>query len=142
LLPGLSKASKVPNRGLKHHSSIHLGKLITNKVCLLTLLPVLANALLWSCAPLAGWGRYGVEPFGLSCSLEWHAIPWSYTVGIFACCYGLPLLLMLFCYGSIVVSVRRASRRIKLLTTSLDSYVTKVMSHQAHQGNVTPISPR
>ena len=105
------------------------GKLITIKVSLVTLLPVVCNALLWSVSPLVGWGRYAPEPFGLSCSLDWPVIPWSYTVGIFAFCYGLPLLLMVFCYASIVHTVRAASQQMKLISNSLDSYVTKVPHH-------------
>ena len=93
---------------------------------LLSLLPVYCNGLIWSLAPVFGWGSYAPEPFGLSCSLDWGVIPWSYTVGIFSFCYGIPLCLMVFCYGRIICFVRNATSQSQLSNTNKEEYITKV----------------
>jgi hypothetical protein len=99
---------------------------VTKRNCALSLLAVYVNSALWAVSPLLGWGSYAPEPFGLSCTLDWARIPLSYTVSIFLFSYGLPLLLMLYCYGCIVASVRRATAHMRLLHTDMDSYITKV----------------
>jgi hypothetical protein len=67
---------------------------------------------------------YAVESFGLSCTLDWRAIPWTYTVSIFAFCYVVPLLLLVLCYGKIVLHVRKASA--SLVSSHLDVHVARV----------------
>ena len=110
------------------------GPSITQRVTLISLIPVYGNGLVWCLAPLLGWGRYAPEPFGLSCSLDWPVIPWSYTVSIFSFCYGIPMLLMLGCYGRIVVNVRNTLSSRQFVQTSIDRHVTKV-SLRIYSGN-------
>ena len=91
-----------------------------------SLIPIYGNGILWSVAPLLGWGRYAPEPFGLSCTLAWSEIPLSYTVTIFSVCYCLPLLLMMVCYGQMIASVRRATASMRNLASNKDNYLAKV----------------
>ncbi|XP_043921234.1 pinopsin-like isoform X2 [Protopterus annectens] len=65
-------------------------------------------SLLWTIPPLFGWSNYGPEGPGTTCSVEWtakSASSISYIVCLFIFCLILPLLLMVYCYGSIVKAI-------------------------------------
>ncbi|CAL8305904.1 unnamed protein product [Arctogadus glacialis] len=66
-------------------------------------------ALLWTLPPLLGWSSYGPEGVGTSCSVQWHvrsASSVSYVLCLFVFCLLLPLLLMVYCYGRILLAIR------------------------------------
>ncbi|KAG5853073.1 hypothetical protein ANANG_G00069250 [Anguilla anguilla] len=70
-------------------------------------------ALLWTVPPFLGWSSYGPEGAGTSCSVQWHrrsAGSVSYVVCLFVFCLLLPLLLMVLCYGRILVAVRGVTK--------------------------------
>ncbi|XP_040026348.2 opsin 7, group member a [Gasterosteus aculeatus] len=72
-------------------------------------------ALLFACCPLAHWGKYGPEPYGTACCIDWrlsnqHPAARSYTVALFILCYIVPCCVIVASYASILVAVR-ASRR-------------------------------
>ncbi|KAJ8407196.1 hypothetical protein AAFF_G00288720 [Aldrovandia affinis] len=70
-------------------------------------------SLLWTLPPFLGWSSYGPEGAGTSCSVQWHqrsAASVSYVVCLFVFCLLLPLLLMVFCYGRILVAVRGVTK--------------------------------
>ncbi|CAL8394657.1 unnamed protein product [Arctogadus glacialis] len=61
-------------------------------------------ALTWALLPIIGWGRYGPEPYGLSCSLAWRWMKvdgFSFIVTIM--CFNLvfPSLVIVSCYFGI-----------------------------------------
>ncbi|XP_068135648.1 visual pigment-like receptor peropsin [Hyperolius riggenbachi] len=67
-------------------------------------------ALFWSAAPLLGWGSYRDRMYG-TCEIDWTKTSYStiykaYIVSIFICCFFLPVLVMLFCYISIINTVK------------------------------------
>ncbi|XP_059919771.1 teleost multiple tissue opsin 3a [Gadus macrocephalus] len=66
-------------------------------------------SLLWTLPPLLGWSSYGPEGVGTSCSVQWHvrsASSVSYVLCLFVFCLLLPLLLMVYCYGRILLAIR------------------------------------
>ncbi|XP_035034876.1 pinopsin [Hippoglossus stenolepis] len=72
-------------------------------------------SLVWTLPPLLGWSSYGPEGHGTTCSVQWHqrsATSRSYVSCLFVFCLLLPLMLMLFCYGRILLAVREVARQV------------------------------
>ncbi|XP_044061948.1 teleost multiple tissue opsin 3a isoform X2 [Siniperca chuatsi] len=70
-------------------------------------------SLLWTLPPFLGWSSYGPEGPGTSCSVQWHLrspTSVSYVLCLFIFCLLLPLLLMIYSYGRILVAIRRAGK--------------------------------
>nr|KAG5700557.1 hypothetical protein BaRGS_015353 [Batillaria attramentaria] len=86
---------------------------LTKCKVLLSLLAALSLAGFWALCPLVGWGVYGPEPFGTSCTLDWAAPDRSYVTCVFMVCLALPLTVMTVSYGSILHSTSAASRRLR-----------------------------
>lgn len=66
--------------------------------------------------PLFGWGKYGFALGQIQCSLQWpsqDAVDLSYGLFFFTATFSVPLLLMGYCFGSILRTVRRNSTRIQ-----------------------------
>ncbi|KAK5853217.1 hypothetical protein PBY51_007024 [Eleginops maclovinus] len=64
--------------------------------------------LIWALFPILGWGRYGPEPFGLSCSLAWGLMKdegFTFVVTLFCFNLVLPSLLILCCYFGIAIKL-------------------------------------
>ncbi|KAM4621902.1 teleost multiple tissue opsin 3a [Polymixia lowei] len=75
-------------------------------------------SLFWTLPPLLGWSSYGPEGSGTSCSVQWQlrsATAVSYVLCLFVFCLLLPLLLMVYCYGRILVAIRGVGK-INLLS--------------------------
>ncbi|XP_008396501.1 opsin 8, group member b isoform X1 [Poecilia reticulata] len=63
-------------------------------------------ALIWALFPILGWGRYGPEPFGLSCSLAWGQMKhegFSFVVSLFCVNLLVPSVIIIFCYFGIAI---------------------------------------
>ncbi|KAM6923549.1 teleost multiple tissue opsin 3a [Xenentodon cancila] len=70
-------------------------------------------SLFWTLPPFLGWSSYGPEGAGTSCSVQWHLrspTSVSYVLCLFIFCLLLPLLLMVYCYGQILVAIRRVGK--------------------------------
>ncbi|XP_061419011.1 parapinopsin-like isoform X3 [Lethenteron reissneri] len=90
-------------------SSMHFG----GRHALLALGAAWLWALAWATPPLLGWGRYGPEGLGTSCAPDWlerSPLGRSYVLSFLLFCFVLPLLFIVFCYGSLLRSLHRASR--------------------------------
>ncbi|KAE8287340.1 Pinopsin Pineal gland-specific opsin [Larimichthys crocea] len=82
-------------------------------------------SLVWTLPPLLGWSSYGPEGPGTTCSVQWHqrsATARSYTSCLFIFCLLLPLLLMIFCYGRILLALR-AARQVSRINRSREGQV-------------------
>ncbi|XP_044079009.1 LOW QUALITY PROTEIN: pinopsin-like [Siniperca chuatsi] len=78
-------------------------------------------SLVWTLPPLLGWSSYGPEGPGTTCSVQWHqrsATARSYISCLFVFCLLLPLLLMFFCYGRILLAVRAVARQVTRVNRS------------------------
>ncbi|XP_055889746.1 opsin-5-like [Biomphalaria glabrata] len=68
----------------------------------------------WTALPLMGWGSYGLEPFLISCSLDWANDNFSnvtYMVATILFCYILHVVVMISCYRKISKTVRELAER-------------------------------
>ncbi|ODM97999.1 Opsin-5 [Orchesella cincta] len=73
-------------------------------------------ALVWALPPLIGFGNYELEPFGLSCTLDWVARDQAskiYMVLVTIFCVFLPLLIILFCYCQIILLVKQSDALVR-----------------------------
>ncbi|XP_033834505.1 pinopsin-like [Periophthalmus magnuspinnatus] len=78
-------------------------------------------SLAWTLPPLLGWSSYGPEGPGTTCSVQWDRqspTARSYVSCLFTFCLLLPLLLMLFCYGRIIMAVRTVTKQVPRLSQS------------------------
>uniref|UniRef100_A0A3P9MNQ0 Teleost multiple tissue opsin 3a n=1 Tax=Oryzias latipes TaxID=8090 RepID=A0A3P9MNQ0_ORYLA len=70
-------------------------------------------SLLWTLPPFLGWSSYGPEGPGTTCSIQWHLrspTSVSYVLCLFIFCLVLPLVLMVYSYGRILVALRRVGK--------------------------------
>lgn len=71
-------------------------------------------ALIWALCPILGWGRYGPEPFGLSCSLAWGQMKhegFSFVITLFSFNLVAPSAVIFCCYFGIAFKLYFAYRR-------------------------------
>nr|XP_057937963.1 teleost multiple tissue opsin 2b isoform X3 [Doryrhamphus excisus] len=67
-------------------------------------------SLFWTVPPLLGWSSYGQEGAGTSCSVSWTARTaqsHAYIICLFIFCLGLPVLVMIYCYGRLLWAVKQ-----------------------------------
>ncbi|XP_078138838.1 opsin-5-like [Centroberyx gerrardi] len=86
---------------------------ITNRTVSICLLLIWGGAAFWSGAPLLGWGSYTDRGYG-TCEIDWakanySSIYKSYIISILIFCFFIPVLIMLFCYVSIINTVKRGN---------------------------------
>ncbi|XP_071371247.1 teleost multiple tissue opsin 2a [Centroberyx affinis] len=70
-------------------------------------------SLIWTVPPLLGWSSYGLEGAGTSCSVTWtERTPrsHSYIICLFIFCLGIPVLVMVYCYGRLLYAVKQVGR--------------------------------
>nr|XP_046259418.1 teleost multiple tissue opsin 2b [Scatophagus argus] len=70
-------------------------------------------SLFWTVPPLLGWSSYGIEGAGTSCSVSWTvqtAQSHAYIICLFIFCLGLPVLVMIYCYGRLLLAVRQVGK--------------------------------
>nr|KAI8765021.1 parapinopsin-like [Biomphalaria glabrata] len=69
--------------------------------------------LFWALMPLVGWNGYSLEGIGVACSVTWNrpdVLFNSFIIALFLACFLIPLLVMAFCYLSIIFTVRKIFR--------------------------------
>ncbi len=65
-------------------------------------------ALIWALFPILGWGEYGPEPFGLSCSLAWGQMKkedFSFVITMFSFNLVIPSVIIICCYFGITINL-------------------------------------
>nr|ANV21070.1 parapinopsin [Geotria australis] len=70
-------------------------------------------ALAWTVPPLMGWGRYGPEGVGTSCAPDWadeSAAGRAYILCFLVFCFALQLLIIIFCYGRLMMTLHQAPK--------------------------------
>ncbi|TRY83881.1 hypothetical protein DNTS_030106 [Danionella cerebrum] len=86
---------------------------ISNATVLVCVVLIWVGAVFWSAAPLLGWGSYTDRGYG-TCEIDWvkanySTVHKSFIISIFIFCFFLPVLIMLFCYISIINTVKRGN---------------------------------
>uniref|UniRef100_A0A8C5MBW9 G-protein coupled receptors family 1 profile domain-containing protein n=1 Tax=Leptobrachium leishanense TaxID=445787 RepID=A0A8C5MBW9_9ANUR len=69
-------------------------------------------SLCWTLPPLFGWSSYGPEGTGITCSVNWHsqdAINTSYIVCLFIFCLAIPFMVIVYCYGRLLIAIKQIS---------------------------------
>ncbi|XP_071549153.1 visual pigment-like receptor peropsin [Panulirus ornatus] len=109
---------------------------LTHRCSLVIMLGVWVYAFVTTAPPLAGWGGFGIEGPGISCSIDWETRTWmntSYIVFLFGLGLGVPLSVMAFSYTNIIVTlnqhgqtglqagVARAERRVAVMVVIMGS---------------------
>ncbi|KAG7485499.1 opsin-5-like [Solea senegalensis] len=77
----------------------------------LCLVLIWTSAGFWSAAPLLGWGSFTDRGYG-TCEIDWtkassSSVHRSYIVSVLVSCFFVPVLIMFFCYVSIINTVKR-----------------------------------
>ncbi|XP_073348575.1 opsin 8, group member b [Pagrus major] len=70
--------------------------------------------LVWSLFPLLGWGKYGPEPFGLSCSLAWGNMKtegFSFVISMLSFNLIIPTAIIIGCYFGIAINLYFTQKR-------------------------------
>uniref|UniRef100_A0AAR2K133 G-protein coupled receptors family 1 profile domain-containing protein n=1 Tax=Pygocentrus nattereri TaxID=42514 RepID=A0AAR2K133_PYGNA len=117
-------------------------------------------SLVWTLPPFLGWSSYGPEGPGTTCSVQWHqrsTSSISYVVCLFIFCLVLPLFLMVYCYGKILLIIkginllsaqRRENHILLMVFTMVSCYlmcwmpygVVSLMATFGRQGLITPVA--
>ncbi|KAL2081185.1 hypothetical protein ACEWY4_023038 [Coilia grayii] len=80
---------------------------------LLTVGGIWLYSLFWTVPPLVGWSSYGLEGAGTSCSVTWTLRTpesHSYIICLFIFCFGLPVLIMVYCYSRLLHAVKQVGK--------------------------------
>lgn len=79
-------------------------------------------SLVWTVPPLIGWSSYGVEGAGTSCSVRWSsesAKSISYVICLFIFCLVIPVMVMMYCYGRLLYTVKQVSSWVLLIVQTV-----------------------
>ncbi|KAM4610418.1 opsin 7, group member b [Polymixia lowei] len=68
--------------------------------------------------PMSGWGRYGAEPYGTACCIDWYTPSHStaamtYIVCLFFFCYIVPCTVIFLSYTFILLTVRGSRQAVQ-----------------------------
>ncbi|KAI4878144.1 hypothetical protein NFI96_028402, partial [Prochilodus magdalenae] len=90
-------------------SSSHAGLMIVGVWCFASVFAV---------GPLAHWGRYGPEPYGTACCIDWYApnhdaLAMSYIICLFFFCYVVPCTIIFLSYAFILFTVRGSRQAVQ-----------------------------
>ncbi|RUS75700.1 hypothetical protein EGW08_016542 [Elysia chlorotica] len=88
--------------------------LLTAKLTRYTIFACFAYSFFWTATPLVGWGAYAMEPFVVSCSLDWakhEMTDVSYLVACIFFCYIVHIAIMVNCYRHISRTVKQLAAR-------------------------------
>ncbi|XP_039394559.1 opsin-5-like [Mauremys reevesii] len=92
----------------------HQAHKIDRKNIALTMIVIWATALFWASAPLLGWGSYTDHKYG-TCEIDWikatfSVVYKSYVIGVFISGFFIPVSIMVFCYVSIIKTVKSSHK--------------------------------
>nr|XP_045612178.1 parapinopsin-like [Procambarus clarkii] len=83
---------------------------LTHRRALLIICCSWAYAFITTTPPLFGWGGFGIEGPGISCSIDWVTRSWqntSYIVFLFVLGLGVPVVVMAFSYTNILLTLKQ-----------------------------------
>uniref|UniRef100_A0A8C8M251 Opsin 9 n=1 Tax=Oncorhynchus tshawytscha TaxID=74940 RepID=A0A8C8M251_ONCTS len=87
-------------------------------------------SLFWASLPVFGFGSYGPEHFGTSCTINWSGMRSSlidrlYILLILIMCFFLPTLTIVASYVTILLTVYRSSRALASIPSSTITHTSK-----------------
>ncbi|XP_071764577.2 opsin 9 [Centroberyx gerrardi] len=86
--------------------------------------------LFWASLPAFGFGSYGPEPYGTSCTINWWRMRSSlndrvYIFLILMLCFGFPTLTMIASYLAILLKVYKSNRTLASIPSSSVNHTSK-----------------
>ncbi|XP_074658711.1 melanopsin-like [Tubulanus polymorphus] len=87
----------------------------------------------WSLCPIFGWSSYALEPHGTSCTVDWFSDGTgnlTFIVAMFVFVFFIPLIVMIFSYGSIMKWTRMRTKKFKESATITDSEKQQIKSER------------
>nr|XP_003215417.1 PREDICTED: opsin-5 [Anolis carolinensis] len=93
---------------------------INRKVMHICIMLIWAYAVLWAILPLLGWGHYGPEPFGTSCTIAWGQFHnsqkgFAFILSMFILCTFLPAITIIMCYLGIAWKFHKTHQEMQNL---------------------------
>ncbi|KAG9276574.1 hypothetical protein AMEX_G8896 [Astyanax mexicanus] len=107
--------------------SLRYGQWIERKHVSLSIVVMWAYTLFWASLPVFGFGSYGPEPYGTSCSINWWRMNSSLNERIYIylmllMCFIMPTLIILTSYTAIIITVYRSGRTLASISSSSVSH--------------------
>ncbi|XP_069038496.1 opsin 9 isoform X2 [Lepisosteus oculatus] len=112
--------------------SIRYGQWVERRHIGLLIVGVWLYTVTWALLPVFGFGSYGPEPFGTSCTIDWWRMRFSRTDRLYVClimtlCFGLSTLTIAGSYLAILIQVRRSGRSLAAIPSSAVTHFSKEM---------------
>ncbi|XP_066538385.1 opsin 9 [Hoplias malabaricus] len=110
--------------------SLRYGQWIERGHVSLSLALMWAYTVFWASLPVLGFGSYGPEPYGTSCTINWWRMKSSlndriYIYLILLMCYIIPTLVILASYITILFTVYRSGRTLASISSSSVSHSSR-----------------
>ncbi|KAM5129422.1 opsin-5-like [Mantella aurantiaca] len=95
----------------------HRAHIVDRRCALVTIVIIWISAIIWSGAPLIGWGSFTERKYG-TCEIDWTLATSSisykcYVIGVFLWGFFIPVAIMVFCYVSIIRVVHASHKSSK-----------------------------
>ncbi|XP_071324366.1 opsin 9 [Trachinotus anak] len=109
---------------------LRYGQWIERRHVSLSIALVWVYTLFWASLPAFGFGSYGPEPYGTSCTIDWWRMRLSskdrlYIFLILTLCLGFPMLTIITSYLAILLTVYRSNRTLASMPSSSVSHTSK-----------------
>ncbi|XP_042279580.1 opsin 9 [Thunnus maccoyii] len=109
---------------------LRYGQWIERRHVSLSIALVWVYTLFWASLPAFGFGSYGPEPYGTSCTINWWRMRSSlidriYIFLILTLCFGFPTLTIIASYLAILLTVYRSNRTLASIASSSVSHTSK-----------------
>ncbi|XP_018538269.1 opsin 9 [Lates calcarifer] len=109
---------------------LRYGQWIERRHVSLSIALVWVYTLFWASLPAFGFGSYGPEPYGTSCTINWWRVRLSlsdriYIFLILTLCFGFPTLTIISSYLAILLTVHRSNRTLASIPSSSISHTSK-----------------
>ncbi|XP_030641334.1 opsin 9 [Chanos chanos] len=110
--------------------SVRYGQWIEKSHASLFIVLVWIYTLFWASLPAFGFGSYGPEPFGTSCTINWWRMKSSlndrvYIFLILTLCFGIPTFTIITSYIAILITVYRSGRTLASIPSSAVTHSSK-----------------
>ncbi|KAM8870382.1 opsin 9 isoform 2-T2 [Spinachia spinachia] len=109
---------------------VRYGQWIERRHVTLSIVLVWLYTLFWALLPAFGFGGYGPEPYGTSCTVNWWSMRSSlydriYIFLILILCFGIPTLTIVASYLAILLKVHRSKRTLASIPSSSVTHTGK-----------------
>ncbi|XP_040021711.2 opsin 9 [Gasterosteus aculeatus] len=109
---------------------LRYGQWIERRHVTLSIVLVWVYTLFWALLPAFGFGSYGPEPYGTSCTINWWSMRSSlydriYIFLILILCFGIPTLTIVASYLAILLTVHRSKRTLASIPSSSVTHTGK-----------------